>query len=188
MKRTTILIYKDSTDPKKGLKEATQKEWSAILKSNKGLPMCKRRCFIEDSFEDCGVVDRMFIEVSYEAYMEWHREDALRDINRKRKGECQFLSIDCPLKGYEGETLMDTLVGSDDLETSVVDEMLLEKLREQLAGWKPWAVELLDFYLDGNKKSSARVLGEKYGISAMAMSKRKRLLDEFIKNFFAEQV
>lgn len=39
MKRTTILIYKDSTDPKKGLKEATQKEWSAILKSNKGLPM-----------------------------------------------------------------------------------------------------------------------------------------------------
>ena len=83
---------------------------------------------------------------------------------------------------------MDTLVGSDDLEASVVDEMLLEKLREQLSGWKPWAVELLDFYLDGNKKSSARVLGEKYGISAMAMSKRKRLLDEFIKNFFAEQV
>lgn len=158
------------------------------MRANKGLPMCERRCFIEDSFEDCGIIDRMFIEVSYEAYMEWHREDALRNINRKRKGECQHLSIDCPLKGYEGETLMDTLVGIDDLEASVVDEMLLEKLREQLAGWKPWAVELLDFYLDGNKKSSAKILGEKYGISAMAMSKRKKLLDEFLKNFFAEQV
>ena len=63
MKRTTILIYKDITDPKKGLREATQGEWSDILRGNKGLPMCQRRCFIEDSFEDCGFVDRMFIEV-----------------------------------------------------------------------------------------------------------------------------
>lgn len=188
MKRTTILIYKDITDPKKGLREATQGEWSAILRGNKGLPMCQRRCFIEDSFEDCGLIDRLFIEVSYGAYMEWHREDALRRINGKLKGECQHLSIDCPLKGSDRETLMDTLSDEFNLEGSVIDEMLLEKLKEQLGKWKPWALELLDFYLDGKKKSCAKILGEKYGITAMAMSKRKKLFDEFLKNFFAEQV
>lgn len=188
MKKTTILIYKDTTAPKKGLREATQEEWSAILQANKGLPMCQRRCFIEDAFEDCGTIDCMFIEVSYEAYMEWHREDALRNINRKLKEECQHLSLDCPLNGYEGETLMDTLADEVDIEENIVDEMLLERLREQLANWKPWAVELLDFYLDGNKKKCAKVLGEKYGISAMAMSKRKKLFDEFLKSFFAKQV
>lgn len=97
MKKTTILIYKDMNDPKKGLMEATQEEWSAILKSNRGLPMCERRCFIEDSFEDCGVIDRMFIEASYVAYMEWHKEETQRNRNRKRKEDCQHLSIDCPL-------------------------------------------------------------------------------------------
>lgn len=188
MKKTTILIYKDMNDPKKGLMEATQEEWSAILRSNKGLPMCQRRCFIEDCFEDCGVIDRMFIEVSYEAYMEWHREDALRRINGKLKGECQHLSIDCPLKGSEGEALIDTLSAEFDLEGSVIDEMLLEKLKTQLANWKPWALELLEFYLDGKKKNCAKVLGERYGITVMAMSKRKKLFDEYLKNFFDEQV
>ena len=81
MKRTTILIYKDITAPKRGLKQATQKEWSAILKSNKGLPMCKRRCFIEDSFEDCGVIDRMFIEVPYLQYLSWHKEKMAQQRN-----------------------------------------------------------------------------------------------------------
>lgn len=188
MKRTTILIYKDSNDPKKGLKEATQEEWSAILKSNKGLPMCERRCFIEDSFEDCGVIDRMFIEVTYKAYMEWHREDSLRYANGKFKGESQTLSLDCPLIGHDGEILMDTIADGLNLEESIVSEMLLDKLREQLANWKPWALELLDYYLDGKKKSCAKILGEKYGISAMAMSKRKKMFDAFLKKFFSEQV
>lgn len=122
MKRTTILIYKDSTDPKKGLKEATQKEWSAILKSNKGLPMCKRRCFIEDSFEDCGVVDRMFIEVSYDAYKEWHIEDALKGKNMTAKKEYRLLSMDCQIKGSDGETLMDTLPSVVDIEGNILCE------------------------------------------------------------------
>lgn len=188
MKRTTILIYKDSADPKKGLKEATRDEWNAILRSNKGLPMCRRRCFIEDRFEDCGVIDRMFIEVAYEAYMEWHREDALRYINKKLKDECQHLSIDHPLKGHEGETLMDTLADHENLEESIVDEIMLEELKEQLASWKPWALELLSFYLDGQKKRCAKILGEKYGISAMAMSKRKKMFEAYLKNFFLKQV
>ena len=183
MKKTTILIYKDTNAPQEGLREATQKEWSAILQSNQGLPMCQRRCFIEDCFEDCGIIDRMFMEVSYEAYMEWHRENVLRYLNRKRKDEYQHLSIDCPFKESEGESLMDTLADEFDLEGNVVDELLLEELKEQLAQWKPWALELLDFYLNGKKKSCAKELGEKYGITAMAMSKRKKLFEVFLQNF-----
>ena len=107
MKRTTILIYKDITDPKKGLREATQGEWSAILRGNKGLPMRERRCFMEDSFEDCGVIDRMFIEVSYEEYCCWNRENTLSYRNRKAGENFGILSLDISTKNSEGSDLKD---------------------------------------------------------------------------------
>ena len=184
MKRTTILIYKDSTDPKKGLKEATQEEWSAILKSNKGLPMCERRCFIEDSFEDCGVIDRMFIDVSYDAYTEWHREDVLKGKNMNAKKEYRLLSMDCQIKGSDGESLMDTLSNDIDIESIVLTGMMYKELRKALDEWRPWANELLDYYLSGDKKRCAKILGEREGISAVTMHNRKKALEQFIKNFF----
>lgn len=174
MKRTTILIYKDSTDPKKGLKEATQEEWSAILKSNKGLPMCKRRCFIEDSFEDCGVIDRMFIEVSYDAYKEWHREDALKGKNMTAKKEYRLLSMDCPIKGSDGGTLMDTLPSIVDIEGNILTEIMYKELRKALEEWRPWANELLDYSLSGTLKSCIKELCKKDGVSLATMYRRKR--------------
>lgn len=188
MKKTTILIYKDMNDPKKGLMEATQEEWSAIMRANKGLPMCQRRCFIEDCFEDCGVIDRMFIEVPYAKYLVWHKEKMGQERNRVRGKEYVHFSINRDLHGAEGCSIQDTIPAEFDLEESIIGEMVLERLREQLANWKPWALELLDFYLDGKKKTCAKVLGEKYGISAMAMSKRKKLFDEFLRKFFSELV
>ena len=92
MKKTTILIYKDITDPKRGLREATQEEWNAIMQGNKGLPMCQRRCFMEDSFEDCGVIDRMFIEVPYAKYLVWHKEKMGQERNRVRGKEYTHFS------------------------------------------------------------------------------------------------
>ena len=170
MKRTTILIYKDSTDPKKGLKEATQKEWSAILKSNKGLPMCKRRCFIEDS--------------SYDAYKEWHREDALKGKNMTAKKEYRLLSMDCPIKGSDGETLMDTLPSIVDIEGNILTEMMYKELRKALEEWRPWANELLDYSLSGTLKSCIKELCKKDGVSLATMYRRKKEMEDFIKNFF----
>lgn len=188
MKKTTILIYKDMNDPKKGLMEATQEEWSAILKRNKGLPVCERRYFIEDSFEDCGVIDRMFIEVAYDHYLVWHRENMRQNRNRACGKEYIHFSIDKPPQDTSCPNIHEAVPSGFNLEESVVDEMILEKLKAQLADWKPWALELLDYYLDGEKKCCAKILGERHGISAMAMSKRKKLFDEFLRNFFSELV
>lgn len=93
-----------------------------------------------------------------------------------------------PIRQSSRLRIQDTIPAEFDLEESIIGEMVLERLREQLANWKPWALELLDFYLDGKKKTCAKVLGEKYGISAMAMSKRKKLFDEFLKTFFSDLV
>lgn len=184
MKRTTILIYKDINDPKKGLIEATQKEWSAILRSNKGLPMRQRRCFIEDSFEDCGVIDRMFIEVSYEAYMEWHREDVLKDRSLNAKKKYQHLSMDCQIRGSDGETLLDTLSSDVDTEAMILTEVMYKELRKALEEWRPWANELLDYCLLGKLKSCIKLLCEKEGVSLPTMYRRKKELENFTKNFF----
>lgn len=184
MKKTTILIYKDITDPKRGLREATQEEWSAILRANKGLPMCQRRCFMEDSFEDCGVIDRMFIEVSYEMYKEWHREDVLKDKNITAKREYQHLSMDCQIRGSDGEILMDTLPSDVDLEAMILTEVMYKELRKELEEWRPWANELLDYCLSGKLKSCIKLLGEKDGVSLPTMYRRKKELENFIKKFF----
>lgn len=183
MKRTTILIYKDITDPKKGLREATQGEWSAILKKNKGLPMCERRCFMEDSFEDCGVIDRMFIEVPYEEYCCWHRENALSYRNRKAGEGFGVLSLDIPTKNSEGSDLKDVLPVDFDLEEEVTSELMMETLRDSLRKWKPWACDMLDFYLMGNERLCSSALIEKYSVSYVTVAKWKKMFGEYIKNF-----
>ena len=146
--------------------------------------MYERRCFIEDSFEDCGVIDRMFIEVSYDAYKEWHREDVLKGKNMNAKKEYRQLSVDCQIKGSDGETLIDILPSNIDLEAMALTEMMYKELRRALEEWRPWANELLDYYLSGNKKKCAKILGERDGVTAVTMHKRKKALEQFIKKFF----
>lgn len=184
MKRTTILIYKDITDPKKGLREATQGEWSAILRGNKGLPMRERRCFMEDSFEDCGVIDRMFIEVSYEEYCCWNRENTLSYRNRKAGENFGILSLDISTKNSEGSDLKDVLPVDFDLEEEVTSEMMMKTLRDSLSKWKPWACDMFDFYLMGNERLCSSALIEKYSVSYVTVAKWKRMFGEYIKKFF----
>ena len=49
--KTTYLVYKQ-VDGVRQLVAATQEEWDAIMKGNRGLPMGQRRCFMKDCFED----------------------------------------------------------------------------------------------------------------------------------------
>ena len=184
MKKATILIYKDTTAPKKGLREATQEEWSAILRANKGLPMCQRRCFIEDAFEDCGVIDRMFIEVPYEEYCRWNRENTLSYRNRKAVGASGILSLDVPAKESDGGALKDILPANFNLEEKVVNELMMTSLRNSLRKWKPWACDMLDFYLVDNTRLCSSALIEKYSVTYTTVAKWKKLFEEYVKNFY----
>ena len=68
--KTTYLIYKQ-VDGIQQLVAATQEEWDAIMKGNRGLPVEQRRCFMKDCFEDGDGLDCMFIEITTAEYREW---------------------------------------------------------------------------------------------------------------------
>lgn len=183
MKRTTILIYKDITAPKRGLKQATQEEWNAILQSNKGLPMCERRCFIEDSFEDCGVIDRMFIEVPYLQYLSWHKEKMAQQRNCEA-GKCYpVFSLNHRTSGEGSDELQESIPDSYDLELAVTDEIMLETIRKALSTWRPWAVEMFEIMLEPKEMGQTRRLAEENNVSEQIIRKRKRELANYLKKY-----
>ena len=92
--KSTYLIFEDVVNGNQTLRTATAEEWNAILQYNRTAPKEQRRYFIRDSFDDCGKLDCMFIEVTREKYEEWHREQSAKYRNRKSKAAYLHISLD----------------------------------------------------------------------------------------------
>ena len=90
--KNTYLIYKDPKAEKKELIVATKEQWDQVLKTNRTLPREQRRFFVCDSFEDCGEIDRMFIETEKKEYDKWHSEHEMSERNRKCGNQYEFVS------------------------------------------------------------------------------------------------
>ena len=91
--KTTYLVYKQ-VDGVRQLVAATQEEWDAIMKGNRGLPMGQRRCFMKDCFEDGDELDCMYIETTAAEYREWNSENTIAQRKRKVGSSYSFLSLD----------------------------------------------------------------------------------------------
>jgi hypothetical protein len=181
--KTTILIYKDINAAEKELRVASHQEWDSILSENRGLPMEKRRCFIKDCFEDNGVLDCMFIEVSLAEYRVWHSQYVKSDRNRREKSKTEQGSLDTDLMISEVDSLYECVSDGFDLEQCVIDRIMMEQLRKKLDKWQPWAVELLDYYISGKKKACTSILSRKYGLSDKTIQKRKKAFEKFVLDF-----
>ena len=79
---------------------------------------------------------------------------------------------------------MDTLPSIVDIEGNILTEMMYKELRKALEEWRPWANELLDYSLSGTLKSCIKELCKKDGVSLATMYRRKKEMEDFIKNFF----
>lgn len=180
--KTTYLVYKQVNGVQQ-LTVATQAEWTAILKGNLGLPVEKRRCFMKDCFEDGDGLDCMFIEVTAAEYREWNSKHTV--IQRKRKAGSQYsvVSLDAAVPKSDAESFHETIPLDFSIEELSTDHLLIEELRMALHKWKPWAEELLEFYLYGAKRSCTKDLCEKYQISDRAVQKRKMAFEKFVLNF-----
>ena len=77
----------------------------------------------------------------------------------------------------------ETIASSSDLEEEIASDMFMADLRAALTMWKDWANELHDYYLAGKRMESTRILSKKYGVSATTIQKRKKQLDEFVKEY-----
>ena len=81
-------------------------------------------------------------------------------------------------------TLLECLCSAEDMEAAVISEMIMDELKKQLFAWKPWAVDLLAYYLAEKKKSCTAAMAKKYGVSEQVIRKYKRQFEKFVKNFF----
>lgn len=180
--KITCLIYKE-TDGVRQLVAATQEEWDSILKENRRQPLGKRRYFVKDCFGDGDELDCMYIETSAAEYRKWNSQYTSCQRKRKAGMPYQHLSLDAGVSESGLESLHESVSSGFDLEGLATDHILLEELRAALRKWKPWAEELLELYLSGEKRSCTNSLCEKYQISDRTVQRRKDAFEKFILKF-----
>lgn len=177
--KKTYLAYKDPNAEEKELVLITTQEWDQILKTNRSLPYAERRFFMMDCFDDCGELDCMYMEVSKADYDTWHVEHMTKYRERKNAPEYSLYSLDAASE--DEASIVDTLADDFDLEQSVVESLMIEKLREKLSAWKAWAPELLDLYLLDLKKEATFIISERHGVSVRCAQKWKAAFEEFVR-------
>ena len=180
--KTTYLVYKQVNGVRQ-LVTATQEEWDAIMKGNRGLPMEQRRYFMKDCFEDGDELDCMYIETTAAEYREWNSKNTVTQQKRKAGSSYSFLSLDAGVPETGLESLHESVPSTFNLESLAIDHLLIDELKAALRKWKPWAEELLELYLSGAKRSCTNSLCEKYRLSDRAIQKRKTAFEKFVLDF-----
>ena len=185
--KTTYLINKIQPDGSVRLCVASSAEWMAIVKGNKKIPTEQRRYFILDYIADGDNLDCMVIETSLEEYRSWDRSRSAEKRNRCAKQKFQHLSLNTPLNDSEtSETLLDMISADEQVESMVCDSIMIDELKKTLADWKPWANDMLEMYLNGQKRACTDILARKYGVSSQIIRKYKRQFEKFIKIFWRD--
>ena len=182
--KTTYLINKEQSDGSVCLSIVSASEWLSIVKENKGLSLEQKRHFILDYIADGDDLDCMVIEASLAEYRAWDCTRPAEKRNRRAGQPFQHVSLDAPINDSESSGSLMDLVAADTLvEDMACDLVLMDELKKALASWRPWANELLDVYLSGQKRTCTDALVNKYGVSPQAVRKYKRQFEEFVKNF-----
>lgn len=183
--KITYLMNKTQADGSIQLSIVTHEEWLAVVKANKQLPLERQRYFIRDYIADGSDMDWIIIETSREDYLAWHREQTASERNRTWVQTFQKLSLDAEVSIEDGTTtLHDVISDANCIEENCCSQLWVEDLRMALKGWKPWANDLLDMYLQGKGRSCTELLSKKYSVSPQVIRKYKRQLEEFVKKFF----
>lgn len=180
--KTTYLIYKQ-VDGVQQLVVATQEEWDAILKGNRGLPMEQRRCFMKDCFTDGDEQDCMFIEITAAEHRDWNSKNTVNQRKRKIGTLYTHLSLDASIADTDYDSLHECVSADFDLERIAMDRLLIGELKLALKAWKPWAEELLELYMAGAKRTCNAKLCKKYRLTDRAVRKRKEAFEKFVLNF-----
>lgn len=185
MKRT-FLVRSNPMDQKSKLVEVSGAEWYAITQKSNELLDEQKRYFIKDIIPDGDDLDVMQIEVSKKEYTAWRTQEKAKERNGQLVPEFEILSLDAEVEDAE-VTSRHECVGDDRVcvEETAIDTILLTELRLALRRWKPWAEEMLQFYLNGEKRSCTGFIATKYQVSHQRVREYKRSFESFTKKFLA---
>ena len=174
--KTTYLFMDKSANGETCLVMGTLDQYKAITIANAKLPMEQRRHFIVDRIPESEGLDVMYIEVDYEHFLCWARQYAKQFI---------VLSLDAPNPIDEALTMHDCVASSLNVEQEAIGNVDFDILRKCLSEWKPWAIDLLDAYISGEKKTCTEELAKKYKVSVQTIRKYKRQFEKFIEKYFS---
>jgi len=182
--KTQYLIRKEQEDGSVGLVAATREEWNSIKEENKNLPKESRRYFILDCIQENDDLDLMYIEVPLQEYRVWRKNAKANERNRKAASKYDFLSMDAEIQEADVTSLHECIADpSASVEATAITNTLVSELRSKLRQWKPWAEEMLDLYLAGNRRSCTKSLAQKHDVSEQIIRERKREFEQFSRNF-----
>ena len=183
--KTTYLLMEQSSNGETRLVTGTLDQYKAITIANAQLPMEQRRHFIVDRIPEAGELDVMYIEVDYNQFLDWARQYMAAYRNRQDAKQFTVLSLDAPNPIDESLTMHDCVASSLNVEQEAIGNADFDILRKHLSKWKPWAVDLLDAYMAGKKKTCTEELAKKYKVSVQTIRKYKRQFEKFIEKYFS---
>ena len=179
-----IFLARVTEGPMSGaLQSITLEEWIAILRKNKSLPAEKKRRFIIDCIIENDKLDRIYIEVDQDTYREWHRANQAAYRNRIAKKQFLHMSLDEEVKNGDGDALRDVLLSYNSLERDTEFAIVFEEFYNELRAWQPWAIDLLNAYIDGESRGCTKKLAQKYGVTERQMRNYKRQFSQKIKSY-----
>ena len=183
--KTTYLFMDKSANGETRLVMGTLDQYKAITIANAQLPMDQRRHFIVDRIPEAGELDVMYIETDYQSYLEWRRQYVASHRNRQYAKLYTIISLDTANPIDESLTMHDCIPSTANVEDEAIEKAEMADLRYALSIWQPWATDLLDAYLAGEKKNCTGNLAEKYKVSVQTIRKYKRQFEKFLEKFFS---
>lgn len=184
--KSQFLVFKNIAAPEEGLRIADREEWTQIMKENTACPYCKRRFFITDEIHEGKERDRIYIEASKTEYDKWNRT-RMADVRNNFEGQKFMMISGNVIVSLDGTCVFDTITdGMQSMEENVHALISLEHLRNALAMWKYWALDMFDIYLAGEKKMVVEILSQCYGVTPQMARNWRADFKKFVAKYYAD--
>ena len=183
--KITYLAYTRQDDGSRALSVITEAEWDRIREENLALPRDQRRVFFSDVIQEGHDIDIMVIEMDRERFRRENSEK--HNAAKKSRGWAEHPPLSLEQLRDTGESAapgLDNLIADSRFERAVEEQLDLKLLRRELADWKPWACEMLGYYLAGESRRCTGPLARKYGVTERMMRNYKREFENFVKKFY----
>ena len=168
-------VHPDGTP---GLVAISRNEWLKILEDNMNLPKEQRRYFYRDAITDNNSHDYIFMEVPRDIFFEWTNQTRSTYRNFESQKNYFLLSYDELIEEGMDEPL-DTVC----VEDIVIDKVLTGEIEKAICNFAPWAPELFDMYLSGERENTISFLMERCHVVRQSANRYRKAFEDYIKKF-----
>ena len=181
--KTRYLAREQQPDGTYRLVEISSEKWHAIIKDQEGLPMEQKRHFIDDKIFDHLGEDCIKIEVSLDEWRRWDNKRKKKNREAEQRNRYLHLSLDYVRDAETGATMMTHSTLCSISEDEAYREFQFEEMKKALAEWRPWALRMLQFYMEGDITHANKEMMEVFNVKQATVSKYKKQFEAFMRDY-----